>query len=41
LADKRLGLRINFNVPPIKQGITRVVNGLDEEAHVKQNAVPD
>src|SRR5207244_1653680 len=28
LADKRLGLLINFNVPLIKDGITRVVNGL-------------
>ena len=30
LADKRLGLLINFNVPLIKQGITRIVNGLKE-----------
>ena len=28
LADKRLGLLINFNVALIKQGITRIVNGL-------------
>ena len=28
LTDKRLGLRINFNVELIKNGITRVVNGL-------------
>jgi GxxExxY protein len=28
LADKRLGLLINFNVALIKDGITRVVNGL-------------
>ena len=28
LADKRLGLLINFNVAPIKDGITRIVNGL-------------
>jgi len=28
LADKRLGLLINFNVELIKDGITRVVNGL-------------
>jgi GxxExxY protein len=28
LADKRLGLLINFNVPLIKDGISRVVNGL-------------
>jgi GxxExxY protein len=30
LADKRLGLLINFNVAPIKDGITRIVNGLKE-----------
>jgi GxxExxY protein len=30
LADKRLGLLINFNVPLIKAGITRIVNGLKE-----------
>jgi len=30
LADKRLGLLINFNVVLIKQGITRIVNGLQE-----------
>ncbi len=28
LTDKRLGLLINFNVALIKDGITRVVNGL-------------
>ena len=28
LADKRLGLLINFNVELIKNGISRVVNGL-------------
>ena len=28
LADKRLGLLINFNVALIKDGIVRVVNGL-------------
>jgi GxxExxY protein len=28
LVDKRLGLLINFNVEMIKQGITRIVNGL-------------
>lgn len=32
LADKRLGLLINFNVCLIKDGITRVVNGLNEAA---------
>ena len=31
LADKRLGLLINFGAPLIKDGITRVVNGLPEE----------
>jgi GxxExxY protein len=30
LADKRLGLLINFHVCLIKHGITRVVNGLEE-----------
>ncbi len=30
LADKRLGLPINFNVALIKDGITRIVNGLEE-----------
>jgi GxxExxY protein len=29
-ADKRLGLLINFNVPLIKEGIVRLVNGLNE-----------
>jgi GxxExxY protein len=31
LADKRLGLLINFNVALIKDGISRVVNGLGDE----------
>ena len=30
LADKRLGLLINFNVVLIKNGITRIVNHLQE-----------
>jgi GxxExxY protein len=30
LLDKRVGLLINFNVALIKDGITRVVNGLPE-----------
>jgi len=30
LADKRLGLLINFNVAMIKDGITRIANGLEE-----------
>lgn len=29
-ADKRLGLLINFNTGKIKDGITRIVNGLEE-----------
>ena len=36
LADKRLGLLINFNVALIKHGITRIVNGLEEEAPSRQ-----
>ena len=35
LADKRLGLLINFQVAPIKDGITRIVNGLEEDDHAK------
>ena len=31
IADKRLGLLINFNVDLIKDGIKRVVNGLQGE----------
>jgi GxxExxY protein len=30
LTNKRLGLLINFNAPLIKDGITRIVNGLPE-----------
>ena len=30
LANKRLGLLVNFNVVLIKDGITRVANGLPE-----------
>jgi len=30
LTNKRLGLLINFNVEQIKDGISRVVNGLEE-----------
>lgn len=33
LADKRLGLLINFQVALIKDGITRVVNGLKDDVH--------
>ncbi len=32
LADKRLGLLINFNSALIKDGITRIVNGLKQES---------
>jgi len=35
LADKRLGLLINFQVALIKDGITRIVNGLEEDDHAK------
>ena len=35
LADKRLGLLINFNAALIKDGITRIVNGLEEESRAK------
>jgi len=32
LADKRLGLLINFHVALIKAGISRVVNGLEDDS---------
>jgi GxxExxY protein len=35
LADKRLGLLINFQVALVKDGITRIVNGLEEDSHAK------
>ena len=35
LSDKRLGLLINFHVALIKDGITRIVNGLEEDDHAK------
>lgn len=35
LNDKRLGLLINFHVALIKDGITRVVNGLADDDHAK------
>ena len=35
LADKRLGLLVNFHVVPIKDGITRIVNGLEDDEHAK------
>src|SRR5712691_10991264 len=41
LADKRLGLLINFQVALIKDGITRIVNGLEDEAHAKSPSRQD
>jgi GxxExxY protein len=41
LADKRLGLLINFHVALIKDGITRIVNGLEEEPHAKSPSRQD
>jgi len=41
LADKRLGLLINFQVALIKEGITRIVNGLEEESHAKPQSRQD
>jgi GxxExxY protein len=41
LADKRLGLLINFQVALIKDGITRIVNGLEQEAHAKPQSRQD
>lgn len=38
LADKRLGLLINFQVALIKDGITRVVNGLEDDSHAKPSS---
>lgn len=35
LADKRLGLLINFHVALIKDGITRIVNGLEDNPLAK------
>jgi len=35
LANKRLGLLINFQVALIKDGITRIVNGLEDHDHAK------
>jgi len=42
LADKRLGLLIDFNAALIKDGVTRIVNGLEEESHgrVGERATP-
>jgi len=41
LADKRLGLLINFQVALIKDGITRIVNGLDDDSHAKPQSRQD
>jgi len=41
LADKRLALLINFHVPLIKDGITRVVNGLEDDPHAKSPSRKD
>ena len=38
LADKRLGLLINFHVALIKDGITRIVNGLQDDDHTKSSS---
>jgi GxxExxY protein len=35
LADKRLGLLLNFGEEALKDGIHRVVNGLEENAHAE------
>jgi len=35
LADKRLGLLLNFGEVMLKDGIDRVVNGLEEKAHAE------
>jgi GxxExxY protein len=40
LADKRLALLINFNEQYIKDGITRLVIGLRDEANPTQNYLP-
>ena len=41
LADKRLGLLINFQVALIKDGIARIVNGLEEDSHAKSPSRQD
>jgi hypothetical protein len=38
LADKRLGLSINFNAALIEDGISRIVNEQEEESHAKAQA---
>jgi PD-(D/E)XK nuclease superfamily len=41
LADKRLGLLLNFQVALIREGITRIVNGPEDEAHAKSPSRQD
>jgi hypothetical protein len=41
LADKRLGLLINFQVALIKDGIARIVSGLEEDSHAKSPSRQD
>jgi GxxExxY protein len=41
LTDKRLGLLINFNVALIKDGITRIVNRLEDESLAKPQSRQD
>jgi GxxExxY protein len=41
LADKRLGLLINFHVALIKDGIARVVNGIEDDPHAKSPSRQD
>ena len=41
VADKRLGLLINFQVALIKDGITRIVNGLEDDPHAKSPSRKD
>lgn len=40
LADRRPGLLISFHAVPIKDGITSIVNGLEEEFHAKPLSPP-
>jgi GxxExxY protein len=41
LSGKRLGLLINFQVVLIKDGITRIVNGLEDDPHAKAQSHQD
>jgi GxxExxY protein len=40
LADKRLGLLINFQITLIKDGIARVVNSLEGDSHASRQDTP-